>query len=165
MNSFHSEVSPSISIVSLSEQPQWLQQIVEWHQGEWPHQNLQQRAQKLKQHLSTEPVPTTLLAMEGDGANLQLLGTASLVRYQRLGGLSTSYWLANMFVIPERRQQGVGSQLMHAIEKHAQKNGIDELYLYATDRVRFYQQRGWTAVREKIVRGQSATIMSCQLVS
>ena len=132
-------VEPAIELVSLAHQPQWLSDIVHWHQQQWPHESLQQRSGKLEQHLGAEPFPTTLLALE----HSRLVGSISVVCYQRLGGLAPSHWLANAFVIPEFRRRGIGAQLVCAGEAYARQQGLSELYLDATDRVSFYQKLHW----------------------
>jgi len=148
-------LEPAVEFVSLAHQPQWLMDIVQWHQQQWPHESLQQRTLKLEQHLDAEPFPTTLVALE-DG---RLVGSISVVCYQRLGGLAPSHWLANAFVVPEFRCRGVGAQLVCAGEAYARKQGLSELYLYATDRVSFYQKLHWCSLKQKRFKGELATIM------
>lgn len=142
----------------LAEAPDWLPTLVQWHQQQWPHQSEHQRRQKLQQHIEPGPFPTTLLALQGE----QLVGSVSVVCYQRLGGLGPSYWVANAYVAPDCRRRGLGSQLIQAAQAYAQRQNLNELYLYATDQVSFYRRLGWQSLRQKSFKGELATIMRRQ---
>ncbi len=141
--------------VSLAQQPQWLNKVVDWHQQQWPQESAEQRRQKLQSHLEGESFPTTLLALQND----ELLGAVSLVPYRRLGGLSPSYWLANAVVAPNLRRRGLGAKLVMAAEAYARQHNLSELYLYATDQVRFYERLHWQPLQQKAFKGELATIM------
>lgn len=144
-----------LDFVTLAQQPQWLDQVVEWHQLQWSQESAERRRQKLQSHLGDDDFPTTLLALH----HHELLGSVSLVQYRRLGGLSSSYWLANAFVAPHLRRQGLGATLVAAAETYAQEHNLTELYLYATDQVRFYERLHWQSLQQKTFKGELATIM------
>jgi len=149
------DLGNQLDFVSLALQPHWLEQIVEWHQLQWPQESLEQRRQKLQSHLVGDDFPMTLLALHND----ELLGAVSLVQYQRLGGLSPSYWLANAFVVPHMRRRGLGAKLVVAAEAYARGRKLEELYLYATDQVRFYERLHWQSLQQRTFKGELATIM------
>lgn len=153
-----SSLLSELTFDELAKYPAWLSTIVQWHQQQWPHQSEHQRRQKLQLHLDQEPFPTTLLAfLEGE-----LVGSVSVVCYQRLGGLAPSYWLANAYVVPNSRRRGIGVKLIEVAEAYAQQHQLSELYLYATDQVGFYRRLGWQSLREKSFKGELATIMRRQ---
>lgn len=53
------------------------------------------------------------------------------------------YWLGNVYVKPECRNQGVGSQIVEATVDKAKLLEVKNLYLYTEDREHFYQRLGW----------------------
>nr|WP_277345654.1 GNAT family N-acetyltransferase [Pseudomaricurvus alkylphenolicus] len=114
----------------------------------------------MRQHLQG-PVPVTLVLVRA----CRPIGSVSLVRYQRIGGLSPSHWVANVFLLPEHRNLGFGRVLMAGVERYAGEQGVGELLLYATDRADFYRHLGWELVRRKKVGGKPAFIFRRQLGS
>jgi N-acetylglutamate synthase-like GNAT family acetyltransferase len=52
-------------------------------------------------------------------------------------------WLASVFVDPEERGRGIGSQLVEFIMLQARERRFTRLYLFTPDRQTFYQRLGW----------------------
>lgn len=132
------DVVTELRILPLRDCSDCLDQIASWHQQEWQQQDLAERTRQLTTHLSDEAIPTTLVAFSGDCA----VGSVSLVRYQRLGGYPASVWMANMYVVPELRRQGVGSRLIDEAEKQAGEAGVSQLFLYTHDQKNYYKNWG-----------------------
>lgn len=148
-----------VRFVDLAAQPQWLGLLARWQQRQWPSDSFEQRLAKLEDHLLAKPLPTSILALRDE----ILLGSVSIVRYQRLGGLAPSYWLANLFVVEQSRRQGLGAALVANAQQLAKAHGVSDLYLYATDQVAFYQALGWRSLQSKMVKGEPVTIMYYKL--
>jgi N-acetylglutamate synthase-like GNAT family acetyltransferase len=113
------------------------------------------RLQTLEQQCVDERIPVTYVAHRQG----QPLGCISLVEYPRLGGMPPSYWIANVFVDESQRCEGLASEMLLVMEALAEAEGISELYLYATDQVGYYRNRGWQEVSRKNIRGCETTIM------
>jgi len=113
------------------------------------------RVKVLEQQCKDERIPVTYVAHRQG----QPLGCISLVDYPRIGGMPPSYWVANVFVVQSQRRQGLASEMLLAVEAHAEDQGIAELYLYATDQVGYYRNRGWQVVSRKSIRDCQTTIM------
>lgn len=148
-------VRSGLQIVDLRARPELLDQVAHWHQQAWQKQDISGIRERLQLHLCEEPLPTTLLAMEANAA----LGSASLVRYQKLGGYEASVWLANVFVCAEYRRRGIGADLVAAAVARASEFGLPQLYLYTHDHERYYTELGWQAIKQHSFAGHSITIM------
>jgi GNAT superfamily N-acetyltransferase len=72
-------------------------------------------------------------------------------------------WLAALYVAPAFRKQGIGSALVHAIERHARDVGCNELYLYTVTAEGLYTKLGWL-VRERFDwHGEKFVLMTREL--
>jgi GNAT superfamily N-acetyltransferase len=117
---------------------------------------------ELESHTHALNLPTTLIAVEAE----QLLGSASLIledlpESELLAPYSSlSPWLASVYVIPSKRGQGVGRALVTAIEHHAQKLNIPQLYLFTENQAAFYDRLGWSQLAQVPHQQQTLTIMS-----
>src|SRR5437764_828170 len=107
-------------------------------------------------------VPTTYVALEGDGG---LLGSATLVEHDMSIHQDLHPWLAGVYVKAERRGQGTGSILVrHAVRKAAEM-GIKRLYLYTNPAKGFYEKLGWRSIAFDHYEGQAVTIMAIDTVA
>nr|NIR01223.1 GNAT family N-acetyltransferase [Gemmatimonadales bacterium] len=95
---------------------------------------------------NTDSVPLTLVALEGQ----ELIGTICLDTHDMAILQDLTPWLAGLYVREDRRNQGLGTRLVHAAEAKAAELGIHRLYLYTPDAERFYARLGWS-LREKVV--------------
>jgi len=144
-----------LQVVDLRTRPELLEQVAQWHQQAWQQQDLFRRRERLQLHLGEAPLPTTLVALDDEAAR----GSASLVRYQKLGGYEASVWLANVFVRTEYRNRGIGADLVAAAVARASELEVPQLYLYTHDHERYYTQLGWQAIKQHSFAGRSTTIM------
>lgn len=55
--------------------------------------------------------------------------------------------IGRVAVLPTHRRQGIGTQIMHALEAHAKQVGLPEVWFHAqTQAVPFYKALGYSAV-------------------
>lgn len=133
--------------------------MAEWHQSQAPQESVQQRIEKLHNHLESIDFPTTLVAYNSN----ELFGSVSLTHYNRLVGYPDAVWLANLFVCPQHRNCGVGSALLLTAESFAHRHGCNELFLYTRDKDVYYKDRGWLSLGSHDFSGNTKTIMKCLL--
>jgi GNAT superfamily N-acetyltransferase len=76
-----------------------------------------------------------------------------------------SPWLAAVYVTPERRGAGVGSQLVGAAEEIARQLGVGRLHLFTPDRERFYTRLGWRTQEHSFYDDHPVVIMTKSLSS
>lgn len=82
-------------------------------------------------------VLASLLALDGDTP----LGCVHLIDNDDPNLPDLHPWLAAMVVVPERRGQGIGSALVHALQREARALGFERLWL-GTDGPGFYERLG-----------------------
>lgn len=152
-----------MSIVDLRQEPQHLDTLAQWHFAEWsylnPGESLAQRQQRMHSYLAEETIPSTYVYRhEG-----QLAGSAAIVHHDMDTHGELSPWLASVYVKPELRGKGIGSQLVRQIMRVAAESGIKELFLFTDGGKNFYARLGWTVWAEETYRNCKVTIMRAVL--
>jgi GNAT superfamily N-acetyltransferase len=107
-------------------------------------------------HLNRDRIPLTLLAL----VESQPVGTASIFLHDMDTRMDLTPWLAAVYVLPEFRGQGIGSQLVRAIEDVATRLQLERLYLFTPDREDFYARLGWSVLETAEYRQHSNVIMT-----
>ena len=78
--------------------------------------------------------------------------------------LDLTPWLASLYVSESRRRQGIGTELVSAIERKAQTLGVETLYLYTPESEVFYSQLGWQVKERTEYHGYPVTLMRKEIV-
>ncbi|RIJ36736.1 GNAT family N-acetyltransferase [Pontibacter oryzae] len=151
-----------IAIKQLYEVPQHFDTVANWIYEQWwkkPGNTIEVVKQPLREHLEKKDFPLTLVALEGE----KPAGSVLLIENDGISELpDLTPWLAALYVAPRFRRQGVGPQLVQALEQHARQIGYKKLYLVATDRVSFYKDLSW-GIYTKMGGKTGITIMHKQL--
>lgn len=119
-----------ISVVSSRTAPDYLRPLSKWVVAEWGEIE------------SVENVPPPLLALEGQ----DLRGGLIFSRFQKPDGGGLGLWVNALFVSPDYRRRGIGSQLIRAAETEALSTGERALYAL-TDVPALYRKLGWQTVK------------------
>jgi GNAT superfamily N-acetyltransferase len=105
-------------------------------------------------------VPSVLIAV-ADG---QLLGSASLVASDLPVRPTMTPWLAQLFVEPSRRRDGVGAALVGAVLARARECGYPRVYLYTSGTLpQYYARLGWRLVERLEYLQRERTVMECDI--
>jgi predicted N-acetyltransferase YhbS len=120
-----------------------------------PGQTVQDRINILQKHLNQDQLPIALVGLEDD----KLVGTACLRETDIDSYTHVSPWLGSVIVVPEMRNKGIGSWLVHETMQFGKKLGPKEWYLYTPDRESFYLQLGWLTIDETTHQNISGKIM------
>ncbi len=133
--------------------------LARWHHEQFgylaPEDSMERHVAALENTLNREKIPLTFVALS-DAAPL---GSASLVRRDMSTRPELTPWLARVYVVPERRGLGVGTQLVRRAVAEAGRLGVEHLFLYTPDKEGFYARLGW-AVRERVeYRGWNVALM------
>ena len=146
-------------VAYLADYPQYLPIVAGWIFDEWgwemPGSTLDKIHSEFSQHLNRDRIPLTMLALI-DG---QPAGTASIFVHDMETRMELSPWLAAVYVMPEFRGQGIGSQLVLAIEETGRRMKLEQLYLFTPDRASFYARLGWSEFEVVEFRNRSNVIM------
>jgi Acetyltransferases len=101
----------------------------------------------VRESLGPGPVPTTLVAHEGDA----FLGTVSLIACDEESRPHYTPWVAALWVEPEHRRRGIGEALVERAAALGFSTGAGSLYLLTSRRRRAYYERlGWTIREENV---------------
>ena len=159
-----------MQIKFLADYPHFAEPLADYHYQEWkdilPWWTHAAALEELRDHTQRRTIPTTLIAIEGD----QLLGSASLVHEdlteEDLPGLAAlTPWLASVFVVPDRRGQGMGSALVEAVTDLAQSLKVPRLHLFTAGQEAFYTRLGWSVLRQVEHHGQPGVVMFKELLA
>lgn len=167
-----SAAATSITKVSLSdlrvthllEHPEIIPTLAEWHHQQWGHlanaRTLDQRAERLKDHLQPDSIPATFVVWHND----RPIGSASIIANDMDVLPEWIPWLANVYVLPEYRRQGIGALAVERAAAEASHLGYPRLYLYTLDQMHFYQTLGWQNNHVRFYRGYDMTVMTRDLI-
>ena len=100
-------------VINLSELPACIDDICQWHFDEWgkfyPEKTIKDFRRELEESFNDPNIPSTWLLIEsGD-----VLGTASILEHDMTTNKLLSPWLANVFIHPDRRGEGLGETSNH----------------------------------------------------
>lgn len=153
-----------IQIDYLAANPEIIPLLAQWHDQEWGHltgaSTVQLRKARLKHHLQRNAIPTTFVALHHE----KPVGSASLVANDMAIFTEWIPWLANVYVLPEYRRQGIGAMLVQRVAAEALNLGYPRLYLYTPDQMHFYETMGWQSAHQRHYRGAEMTVMTRDLI-
>ena len=139
----------------LAERPQAIEQLAAWFVAEWPgYYANHSAADDLRQCLNPERLPIGLVAHEGADP----LGVVAL-RERAITDLPEySPGLGALYVAPAHRSQGIGTQLVRAAMRAAQRLGHRTLYAASASAGKIFERAGWEHSASILHRGQSLTL-------
>jgi GNAT superfamily N-acetyltransferase len=154
----------SVLIAYLADYPHFLPVVADWIFDEWGAEmagsTFESVHSEFSQHLNRDCIPLTTLALvEG-----QPVGTASIFMHDMDTRMELFPWLAAVYVLPEFRGQGIGSQLVKAIEETGKRLQVERLYLFTPDREAFYARLGWSLLELAEYRNHTNVIMTKSLL-
>jgi GNAT superfamily N-acetyltransferase len=72
-------------------------------------------------------------------------------------------WLGGLLVLPQWRNRGVGTMLMHRATEEARRLNVPRLYLWTHSAEGLYQKLGWQVVEWTNYFGKEAVVMQIDL--
>lgn len=152
-----------MQLINLHQRPAAIALIAPWHFAEWgalfPERTLADFAAELALCLSTDALPQTWLLQDAAG---EIVGTGSLLLQDMATNQQLSPWLANIYLVPEVRGQGLGRALVQQLMQQAAARQIHTLYLFTEDQQAFYQQLGWQLHHTELYEGHWVSVMQWQ---
>ena len=150
-----------VNIEYLADHPDSIAILAGWLFEEWGHRspdgNAHGMLDTLKERLNRDKLPLALVALRDN----EPLGTVSLKLKEVEIRPQYEHWLGTLFVQGSHRGKGIGSWLIEAATKEANRLGIGELYLYTRNQEneRLYAKLGWTVVERVVYQDRPAVIM------
>ena len=134
--------------------------LARWHWDQWGlltgARSLDEYIASLTKVATSRTVPSLLVAMDGD----HLLGSASLLASDLPPRADLTPWLAQLFVEPTGRRDGVGAALVHAILDRARACGYDRVYLFTSGTLpEYYRRLGWRELERLEYLARERTVM------
>lgn len=97
----------------------------------------------VQENLGAGPIPTALVAHEGD----RLIGTVSIIACDEETRPHYTPWIAAVWVEPDHRGRGIGAALIEKATDFAFQTGAGRVYLLAGPHRRsFYEGLGWSVL-------------------
>jgi GNAT superfamily N-acetyltransferase len=117
-----------MKIEYLEDRPEFIAELADLHFAEWgylnPGETLEGKAYYLRNNCGRHGVPSFVIAVEGT----ELIGSASLIAQDMDNRPDLTPWLADVYVKPKFRRQGVATALIQRIEAEAKTSGIARLF-------------------------------------
>ena len=136
--------------------------IAAWYLNEWK--------------IPTDKTMQRLLSIANDSSQFQILLTindnpvATAGLYHHVGLLDKEprfnvykNWLALVYTIPEQRGKGYGAMLCREIEKHSEKIGIKQMYLFTDTAEQLYKRLGWSELERIALNERNVVVMKKDL--
>jgi len=128
-------------------------------------QTLEHSVRNYRERLNTDQLPLTLVAVRAVSAIncRELVGMVSLKFHDMDTRPDLDPWLGGLFVLPEWRNRGVGTMLMHRATEEARRLNVPQLYLWTHTAERLYHKLGWHVFERSNYFGKEATVMQIDL--
>ena len=135
-----------LQIVSLADRSDLFPVVGRWHCEEWgagaPNVSLDEWTDSLRAKSGREGIPITWIGLV-DG---EPVGSVALIEHDMPNHRELTPWLSSVFVVPDRRGNGIGAALVTHAEEAARGLGIRRIYLYTDSAEGFYAHRGWRVI-------------------
>lgn len=147
------------SYIYLADRPDLIPVLASWFFEEWGWRNpgLTQEIieDKLQGRLNRDRAPLVLIRILND----RPIASASIKINEMETHPKYLHWLGSVYVLPEFRGQGIGTELIRCAIDEARRLDVVELYLYTRDKENFYSKLGWHAVEDTTYHSRRAIIM------
>ena len=155
----------NIAIDYLANCPELIGEVARLSWKEW-QEIYQQREQTLEhclknyqERMNTDRLPLTLVAL----LDAKLIGMVSLKFHDMDTRPELDPWLGGLLVLPEWRNRGVGTKLMHRATEEARRLNVPRLYLWTHSAEGLYQKLGWQVVERTNYFDKNAVVMQIDL--
>jgi GNAT superfamily N-acetyltransferase len=149
----------AVEIAYLADHPDLAPLLAVWHHREWadllPRWSLAQAEAELRSHVNRRAIPTTFVALDA----ARPVGSASLLVSDLDGWEHLTPWVASVYVIPERRWQGLGRRLVARAVEEARALDVPVVYLWTAGQQEYYARLGWTPLYRATHHGRDVIIM------
>lgn len=153
-----------MQIKYLMDDPDYLNQTTELLFNEWSHLSSWSESRQILTRLTERNSPDkqqfTLVALDVENV---VTAAGSLICYELKDNPQRMYWLGEVVTRSTHRGQGLGSALIKRIVELATERNIAELWLYTPDKQSLYRRLGWKAYEQRVVDGESVTVMVLSL--
>ena len=155
-----------ITIEYLANWPEFIEELARLSFLEW-QDVYEQRGQTLayllkiyQERMNIDRLPLTLVAL----LDAKLIGMVSLYFFDLPTRPDLDPWLGGLLVLPEWRNRGVATKLMHRATEEARKLKVSRLYLWTSSAALLYRKLGWQPIERIQYFGHDAVVMQLNMV-
>ena len=138
---------------------EYINTISEWLYNQWgyhyPEKTREDYLNGVKKRMNKKTVPTTFIAIE----NKKPVGTASLIEHDMDNHQHLTPWLADVYVKPEVRNQGIGTNLLSSVLTEAKDRAVGCVDLFTREAKNLYFKIGWEKLKTARYHGDIVDIM------
>jgi GNAT superfamily N-acetyltransferase len=132
----------------------------EWQEiYEQREQTLEHSRKNYRDRMNTDRLPLTLVALHRE----KLVGMVSLKFHDMDTRPDLDPWLGGLLVLPEWRNRGVGTLLVHRATDEARRLYVHRLYLWTHSAEKLYDKLGWQVLERTDYFGKEAVVMEIDL--
>ena len=155
--------NPAEQYIYLADQPDLLPILADWFYDEWgcgdPNSSPESMRRILGEYLNRDQFPLTIILLR----DADPIASASLKIREMETHPQYLHWLGGVYVHPDYRKQGVGSQLVEYTVHQAKNLQVEDLYLYTRNHENFYTRLGWQVIERPQYEGRVAIVMKRNL--
>lgn len=147
-----------LKIETLTQHPEALPQLIRWFETEWPEYygpgGPGDARKDLESFSRCDRLPIGILAFEdGDLCGIAALKADSIASHRHL-----SPWAAAGLVKPTKRRQGIGAQLIVALENQARELGYPYIYCGTSTARSLLERCDWEPMEHIVHEGHRLSI-------
>lgn len=150
----------NLTIDYLANHPHLVPELTAWFYDEWGRKesdnSLEIITHRLRQRLNTNQAPLTLVGF----LNNEAVASASIKIREMETHPQYEHWLGAVYIKPDLRGQGLGSQIVRYTISIAKKINIAQIYLYTHSHENYYDRLGWRTIERPFYHGRHAALMS-----
>lgn len=156
---------PDITIDYLTNRPTFIPELALWSWREWQDvyeqrgQTLQHSLKNYQDRMNSDRLPLTLVALHDSS----LVGMVSVKFHDMDTRPDLDPWLGGLFVLPQWRNRGIGTMLMHRATQEARRLNVSELYLWTASAESLYRKLGWQVIERTQYFDKPAVVMHLSL--
>ena len=124
-------------IIHITDRPELLDTLASWFNSKWGIPTEAYR-DSMNEALKSSSVPEWYAVIDGG----EFIGGAGVIENDFHDRPDLAPNVCALYVVPERRGQGIAGELLAHVTCDMNKRGIDTLYL-VTDHTSFYERCGW----------------------
>ena len=155
--------NPAEQYIYLADQPDLLPILADWFYNEWgrgdPKNSPESMRHILGDFLNRDQIPMTIVLLR----DAKPIASTSLKFREMETHPQFLHWLGGVYVHPQYRNQGIGSQLVEYTTNEAKNLQVEDLYLYTRSHDTFYTRLGWQVIEKPLYDGRVTIIMKQNL--
>ena len=146
-------------ISCLADVPFFLDELAALHAAEWKHLytdwDVQSARAEFLDQKADGSLPTTLVLHEGR----ELVGSVSVVFGDCPARADLDPWLASLYVVPQRRGQGHGLELVRAAIEFAAAAKAKRLHVFTESAEKLFQRCGFEILERTMLQDVPITVL------